>query len=564
MKAGVKPRTQEVKALEKTGFELFVSSRKAAVAIFVFLVCSSGYSQTRLDLRTQTKNVDFSGALTTKPVKVGTAIPAVCSAGELYFKSDAPAGSNLFGCTSTDTWTVLSAGTTSSGSPAGPFYCDAAGVNTYSCSGISALTSYAAGQLILFKPSSANTGAATLNINLLGAKPIRRNSTDAVPAGDLTAGQVVSLVYDGTAFQLQSPSSVSRLLTAKGDVVGFDGSAAVRVPGCPDGQVQIGDATQSTGWRCASMSGGGASLPSGTTLPGTCAAGSLFLKTDANPPLYQCVAANIWRQSLSADIGYGLSLNAGTLAIAAPVATTDGDNAFTGDNRASIKCMANATGVAANRFVKMASDGCQVVTSANDEVIGVAVAAAANGPATVITGGRVLIDSDSAVSVGDYLTLTADGRVHPAGKTRTAAGRIVAIAQDSGATPRLALIRLDSNRGRVRMIPFSFGDGGTVITGGTAYVTVGFACAISAWSITADGGTATFKVWRAASGTAAPTSANSLNTNGVSLATGTHVRSTNVSDFSATSIAANDVLAASIASVSGAKALTLTLECDEL
>ena len=69
-----------------------------------FLACAS--AQTLVDLRTQTKSVDFSSATTTKPFKSGTALPATCGVGEAFFKSNAPAGSNLYACTSQNTWTL--------------------------------------------------------------------------------------------------------------------------------------------------------------------------------------------------------------------------------------------------------------------------------------------------------------------------------------------------------------------------------------------------------------------------------------------------------------------------
>lgn len=73
------------------------------------------YGQTQVDLRTQSKSVDFSGANTTKPVKTGTILPAVCGVGEMYFKTDAPAGANLYACTSLNTWALETSG---GGSPA--------------------------------------------------------------------------------------------------------------------------------------------------------------------------------------------------------------------------------------------------------------------------------------------------------------------------------------------------------------------------------------------------------------------------------------------------------------
>lgn len=51
--------------------------------------------------------VDHSAAGSTKPVKTGTATPGTCAVGELFYDTDATAGSNLFGCTATNTWTLL-------------------------------------------------------------------------------------------------------------------------------------------------------------------------------------------------------------------------------------------------------------------------------------------------------------------------------------------------------------------------------------------------------------------------------------------------------------------------
>jgi len=73
------------------------------VAAAVISLCDA---QTLIDLRTQSKSVDFSGAATTKPVKAGVALPATCSVAELFLKTDAPAGANLYVCASTNTWTV--------------------------------------------------------------------------------------------------------------------------------------------------------------------------------------------------------------------------------------------------------------------------------------------------------------------------------------------------------------------------------------------------------------------------------------------------------------------------
>jgi hypothetical protein len=68
-------------------------------------VLAPTHAQTRIDLRTQGKSVDFS-TVPTKPFRTDTTLPATCSVGETFFKTDAPAGKNFYGCTATNTWTL--------------------------------------------------------------------------------------------------------------------------------------------------------------------------------------------------------------------------------------------------------------------------------------------------------------------------------------------------------------------------------------------------------------------------------------------------------------------------
>ena len=61
---------------------------------------------TQLDLRLQSRDVDFSAASATKPLKSGTGLPSSCGQGELYYRLDASAGMNVYGCTSPNSWTL--------------------------------------------------------------------------------------------------------------------------------------------------------------------------------------------------------------------------------------------------------------------------------------------------------------------------------------------------------------------------------------------------------------------------------------------------------------------------
>lgn len=69
-------------------------------------------AQTQVDLRTQSKNIDFSGASSTKTVEAGSALPGICAQSQLYLllSSSTTPGQNLYVCTATNTWTLETGG----------------------------------------------------------------------------------------------------------------------------------------------------------------------------------------------------------------------------------------------------------------------------------------------------------------------------------------------------------------------------------------------------------------------------------------------------------------------
>lgn len=70
---------------------------------------------------------------------------------------------------------------------------------------------YDAGDTYHFKADVANTGAATLDVNGLGVKTIKKNGNVDLVTGDIKAGQIVHVVYDGTYFQLTSAVTVPNI-----------------------------------------------------------------------------------------------------------------------------------------------------------------------------------------------------------------------------------------------------------------------------------------------------------------------------------------------------------------
>jgi hypothetical protein len=73
----------------------------------IFGTVSVVLGENRINLRSQILSVGFSGPGATRPFLVGNTLPASCSAGEAFFKRDAPAGANLYLCTSPDTWNLV-------------------------------------------------------------------------------------------------------------------------------------------------------------------------------------------------------------------------------------------------------------------------------------------------------------------------------------------------------------------------------------------------------------------------------------------------------------------------
>jgi hypothetical protein len=74
--------------------------------LVLLIAASVGYGQTLVDLQNQAKNIDFSGAIATRPMKVGATFPATCSNGDMFFLAGAPAGANVYGCGASNVWSL--------------------------------------------------------------------------------------------------------------------------------------------------------------------------------------------------------------------------------------------------------------------------------------------------------------------------------------------------------------------------------------------------------------------------------------------------------------------------
>ena len=110
---------------------------------------------------------------------IGTSLPATCTVGQRYFKTDATAGQNLYGCTATNTWTLLGDGNAASSNSYGtyaslPATCSAGdsyrtsdSQYDFACTATNTWTAFYASRRVVVPPatgwSSTNTNSSTLD-----------------------------------------------------------------------------------------------------------------------------------------------------------------------------------------------------------------------------------------------------------------------------------------------------------------------------------------------------------------------------------------------------------------
>src|SRR5579863_9336629 len=87
------------------------------------------------------------------------------------------------------------------------------GTNTIALTYTIAPTAYVLGDSFCFIAGGTNTGAATLNVNALGTKAITKRGATALTGNEILSGEIVTVRYDGTEFQLISVGSASNLGT---------------------------------------------------------------------------------------------------------------------------------------------------------------------------------------------------------------------------------------------------------------------------------------------------------------------------------------------------------------
>jgi hypothetical protein len=332
--------------------------------------------QTLINLGTQGRNIDFSNAPSTRPVKTGSSLPATCVAGELFFNLAAPAGQNLYSCVATNTWVLIGFGsgladpgsnglvvrtapntTTAVAAPAGAVVgttdaqtltnknIDASEVNSGVLSGsrmpaFSGDVATSAGSTattlatVNSNPGSYGDGSHSVQLTVDAKGRITGISQVAVSGGSgsqyyQTFEQQGTTVTQRPAVDFSSAFSVSDnagstrtevdLATVNATTGTFGSSTQVPVI-TVNGRGQITAVSTAT---ASSGGGGGGGITSGTlaSLPASCTPGALYFATDqpAGQQLYTCSSTNTWTQIVSLGPSGALAYTNGSLDIVTSV-----------------------------------------------------------------------------------------------------------------------------------------------------------------------------------------------------------------------------------------------------
>ncbi|HEX8985263.1 MAG TPA: hypothetical protein VF767_07525, partial [Bryobacteraceae bacterium] len=314
----------------------------------------SADAQTRIDLQTQGKNIDFSGASSTKPFRTGTLMPAACAVGETFFKIDATAGENLYACTATDVWTLQSGanpvpatasqanrvlsndgnapgwralGGDVSGAPEAVVVGGIQGRGVSSAAPAEGEVLRWSGVLGQWQPypvtalgggnyAQSFTSQATLTIpgtahGFGTASLLAACYDDATPAAALayTSMSVHPLTFDVTI----------TFAGARSGRCVVNGSGAANAASIAADNTFAPGVTQTfQGALIATGAQRTAPVKAGIAPPGSCAAGDQYFKTDATPGqnLYFCTSANTWTQMAGTQLVTGVFGRTGAVAAA--------------------------------------------------------------------------------------------------------------------------------------------------------------------------------------------------------------------------------------------------------
>lgn len=185
------------------------------------------------------------------------------------------------------------------------------GTNNLTGTSVAPITSYSVGYQVSFVAVATNTGAMSIDIDGVGAKSIVTDVSTPLVAGDIPAGKVVYIEYDGTRFQVINPSAFNNARVA----------GTLRVQG-------------------AINAAQGANIPSAATLDLTSATGN-FVHVTGTTGITAITLAQGYQRTVTFD-GVLTLTNSANLILPnnRNITTAAGDSAiFIGDAGGVVKCV---------------------------------------------------------------------------------------------------------------------------------------------------------------------------------------------------------------------------------
>jgi hypothetical protein len=175
-----------------------------------------------------------------------------------------------------------------------------------------------------------------------------------------------------------------------------------------------------------------------------------------------------------------------------------------------------------------------------------AAATSADNHANTVSVRAVSISAElgSLVQIASAAATSADAHAN------TVSGRVVSVSAELVSLLASAINTVSTRQ--TGNYPFGIQVSAGIATGKLpGYWTCPYNGTIRAWNLTVDTGTITVKIRKKTTGTAAPLSADWINTNGIAISANTNIRSSTLTDFTNTGVSIGDVFACDVVAVSG-------------
>lgn len=201
------------------------------IATLIGLLMAGMYCAAQVPPESAIGHSNFSNFANTRPLQVGSVVPATCMIGQMFFNTAAPSGQNIYICPATNIWVAITSGggggsgtVSASGVGSALVISDSGSVNAYAGCPSPSVT-LTDGMIVNLRPLNSNTGSSTFALCSGSALPIANANGTALAAGQILAASAANpsqavLIYYATSgrYELSNqpyPILPAQSLTAK-------------------------------------------------------------------------------------------------------------------------------------------------------------------------------------------------------------------------------------------------------------------------------------------------------------------------------------------------------------